>query len=68
MPFDQSGEARHKCCGCGYEKGYEKGLLKEQHLNIDFTILPFSQAGKGRHKSANAALALGYYDGIVNSY
>ncbi|MGF1713324.1 hypothetical protein L4D08_00225 [Photobacterium chitinilyticum] len=68
LPHDQGGMARHKCCGCAYERGYALGLEREEGLNIDIDSLPVSQAGTVRHKSPHAAFAMGYQDGIRASY
>ncbi|MGR2667323.1 hypothetical protein [Vibrio campbellii] len=69
LPEDQSPLAgRHKCAGCAYEHGYEKGMSKEQCIEIDFSILPYSQAGTVRHKSVQTAFAQGYLDGVRAGY
>ncbi|ATZ12057.1 hypothetical protein [Erwinia amylovora] len=69
LPDDQSKfNGRHKCAGCAYEKGYERGRTKAQFLNIDYSELPDSQAGTVRHKSVQAAFAKGYFEGVLASY
>lgn len=37
---DQGGFGRHKCAGCAYEKGYEAGLVRSEHLILDIDSLP----------------------------
>lgn len=68
LPTDQGGAGRHHCAGCAYEKGYDDGLHRREHLDLDLDALPDSQAGVVRHKSPHAAYALGYLNGVKDSY
>ncbi|AHJ13045.1 hypothetical protein [Sulfurospirillum multivorans] len=58
----QSGEKRHKCCGCAYDIGFNAGQNGLPNV-IDLSVLPDSQAGTVRHKNAQEAFELGYTDG-----
>ena len=68
LPEDQSGQGRHRCAGCAYNKGYADGKARKTKIEIDLLELPLSQAGEVRHKSPIMAYAQGYIDGLRDSY
>lgn len=62
LPEAQSGEARHKCCGCAYEQGLKDG--RSGHAsNPTPSEWKTSQAQSVRHKDSYEAYKLGYNDG-----
>nr|AIU96785.1 hypothetical protein pG5A4Y201_10 [Serratia marcescens] len=70
LPKDQGDFGRHKCAGCAYEAGYQKGMKKVTAIDMvtEFASLPESQTDSVRHKSPYVAYAQGYADGLFNSY
>jgi hypothetical protein len=68
LPLDQEKVGRHACAGCAYDRGYEDGQARKEHLDLALDTLPASQAGSVRHRSPHAAYAQGYLDGIWESY
>ena len=70
LPIDQGKIGRHKCASCAYEIGYEHGLVRDEHINLNSVLnsIEESQKGERRHRSPHAAYTLGYYNGVINSY
>ncbi len=70
LPIDQGKVGRHKCASCAYEIGFEHGLKREEHINLNSVLnaIEDSQKGDRRHRSPHAAYSLGYYNGVIESY
>ncbi|HDN0682443.1 TPA: hypothetical protein RXG61_004018 [Escherichia coli] len=70
LPVDQGDFGRHKCAGCAYEAGYQRGINRCMSIDMetDFQNLPESQADAVRHKSPYVAYAQGYANGLFDSY
>ena len=65
LKHDQSDPYRHRCAGCAYELGVQKGENGEQNHFVPEEV-DFSQARYVRHKAAEEAFELGYQDGLKN--
>lgn len=70
LPIDQGKVGRHKCASCAYEIGFEHGLEREEHINLNSVLnsIDESQKGERRHRSPHSAYSLGYFNGVIESY
>jgi hypothetical protein len=70
LPIDQGKVGRHKCASCAYEIGFEHGLKREEHINLNSVLnsIKESQKGDRRHRSPHSAYSLGYFNGVMKSY